>query len=181
MESVNTRFILECRNPHTEFDVLQTLLDNGADIHFEKEWPLVCACSYNRPDVVEFLLRNKARLFVADYLPFTSACLYDNILVVKYLFPFVPREIRVRGFHLACGKGHLKLVRFFLANRFYARMRNNSPLRHALSGSIEVIQLLLDSGATISESIYTLAMKESKFQIAEFVNFKKHEMMLQSS
>jgi ankyrin repeat protein len=98
------------------------LLENGADIHTENDYPLRIAASGGHFKAVRFLLANGADIHANN----------DDAL-----------RLAVRG-------GHTETVRLLLANGANARVNNDAALLKAIEGKqTEIIHLLAAHGAPL--------------------------------
>ena len=66
-------------------EAVRYLVERGADIHIQDEFPLICASLYGNTDIVKYLVEAGADVHVRDDLPLQLAASSGHYGVVKYL------------------------------------------------------------------------------------------------
>ncbi|KAG5672519.1 hypothetical protein PVAND_002642 [Polypedilum vanderplanki] len=171
-----TALLIACRNGH--YDVVQYLIkrchtdvEQCGSVIFDGETienapPLWCAAAAGHTNIVKLLIRYGANVnstTKTNSTPLRAACFDGHLEIVKYLVAHgADIEIANRHGHtclmIACYKGHYAITKFLLglkANVNRKSVKGNSALHDcAESGSLEILQLLLEHGAVMDVDSY---------------------------
>jgi ankyrin repeat protein len=125
------------------FDIVQLLLQNKANVHFENGTPLCVACQNGHLDVAKLLIQ-----YNADIHTDNEYCLRASAL-----------------------NGHKKMVEFLLDCGALISIDNNQPLRNAVKADkIDIVEMLLDRGAYIDAGdILSWAYVKGNIEIINFL------------
>jgi len=135
-------------NPET----IQELIDEGADVHSDKDAAFRWACSYGHLEIAKLLLKNGA------YIEAKS----------NYSLCF------------ACHNGHLEIVKFLVENGADVRIQNNYPMVLAANNEhFEIMKYLFENGANIngfSGEPLQYSVKNNNIEIVTFImeNLKEY-------
>ncbi|XP_031332381.1 protein fem-1 homolog CG6966 isoform X2 [Photinus pyralis] len=171
-----TPLVIACRNGH--YDVAEFLIERcHADIEqpgsvmFDGETiegapPLWCAAAAGHLDIVQLLIKHGAQVNSTtrtNSTPLRAACFDGHLEIVKYLVKH-GADIEVANRHghtclmIACYKRHTQIAKFLLGlgagvNR--KSVKGNTALHDcAESGSLVILQLLIEFGATMDVDSY---------------------------
>ncbi|XP_044739534.1 ankyrin repeat domain-containing protein 16-like [Chrysoperla carnea] len=168
VQTSNLKTPLHCAAQFCHYNVVQLLIDFGADVNALKngDWtPVMLACmktGENAFRTIDILVRNKANLTHKNYEGWTAfmlACREGDLQIVKYLADANPYPIATANrkkrypIHIACLHGHLKIVEEILNRHDSDRYENilevkdssgHLPFHDAvLSGDTQLVQYLI--------------------------------------
>jgi len=109
----NRELVQVCRQG--DLERVKSLIDHGADVRFNDDYPLRSASSFGHLEIVKFLVRNGADPQGVNNQPLRFACHNGHLDVVKYLIKQIPGcfygDLDL-GLRWAKEKGHLKVVNY---------------------------------------------------------------------
>lgn len=171
-----TPLVIACRNGH--YDVAEYLIERcHADIEqpgsviFDGETiegapPLWCAAAAGHIDIVKLLIQHGAKVNSTtrtNSTPLRAACFDGHLSIVEYLVRH-GADIEVANRHghtclmIACYKGHYLIARYLLglsASVNRKSVKGNTALHDcAESGSLDILKLLIEKGATMDVDSY---------------------------
>jgi ankyrin repeat protein len=116
LSEVNKSDALQEASLNGQFEIVKSLIENGADIHVEYDAPLRLASLNGNFEVVEFLIERGADLHAEDDQSLQWACQNGHFQVVELLIEhgadFYARKYC--ALKLANMNGHYKIVKFLL-------------------------------------------------------------------
>ncbi|KAL6823215.1 ankyrin repeat-containing domain protein [Trichoderma camerunense] len=160
--SVNKDFELQVRE-HT-LEIVQLLLDHGADVHAEGGYygtALQAACAREYEDVVHLLIDRGVNVNAQGGRYGTAlqaACATGNLTIVYLLLKKGARVNIEAGYHgtaleAACARSHTQVARALLEHGADVHLGSNGAwYAAALSQDDDLVKLLLDHGAAMSDS-----------------------------
>ena len=138
---------------HGHIEVVELLLDRGANIHVNNDDALIWAARNGHIEVVKLLLDSGADIQAKYDKALIYASNNDNIEVVKLLLDRGVGINAVKNYALkwAANKGHIEIVKFLLDSGADIHADNEYALKWAANNDhIKVVKLLLDRGANRS-------------------------------
>lgn len=135
-------------------DVVNFLIDNGADIHFNNDEPLAIACEYSDIDIVKKLVRNGCDINKTNS-PLKLACYKGRLEIVKYLVENGAdiNSNNSEGLVMAC-KNYFGYSRFFVGEK---------------SDKLGVINFLIEHGINITSDALIEACKEQNLKLIKLL------------
>ncbi|KAI1015459.1 hypothetical protein LB504_010921 [Fusarium proliferatum] len=170
------------------FDVVEILLENGANIDLSDCWlftPLSRVCVSGHTTIAEILLQNHAQVDPKNHqerTPLSHAAEHGNTAIVQLLLDH-NADVDSKDkwgqtpLLIAVGEGHVDIVHLLLANGADVNWKDTdklTPLLYAvLEGHATIVQLLLDNNAAVDlEDIYS----RTPLQMAAIL---RHEAIVQ--
>lgn len=146
---LNVNGLLEFFASKCCIDVMEFLLDQGADISHNIDRPLQIASAFGHLDVVKFLVEHGAHIQQYHYRVLEVACYYGHLHVVKYLVE-QGATIRANFATWAAKGGHLDVVKFLFEHGADIHDKNDCALVLASEcGHLDVVKYLVEHGADI--------------------------------
>lgn len=174
--------IVACRNGRLE--IVKYLVEKGADIHIDKEKPLVWACKNGHLEVVKYLAEKGADLHVHNEMPLIYSCLSmvrgQDLVGDRYLKIIEFLVQNGANLHvddetpliLASSYGQLELVKYFVENGADLHADNGKALYVAVINSyINVVKYLVEQGADIHRNNEEVVCKAAKYGHLEVVKY----------
>eukprot|EP00195_Chlamydomonas_chlamydogama_P010600 CAMPEP_0202902818 /NCGR_PEP_ID=MMETSP1392-20130828/17063_1 /ASSEMBLY_ACC=CAM_ASM_000868 /TAXON_ID=225041 /ORGANISM="Chlamydomonas chlamydogama, Strain SAG 11-48b" /LENGTH=469 /DNA_ID=CAMNT_0049589625 /DNA_START=342 /DNA_END=1751 /DNA_ORIENTATION=+ len=134
-------------------EVIKALLEAGADVHAQHEFPLLAASMHGHEDVVELLLDHGADLHALDDAALVRACCGGHSSTVNLLLSRGAKSQAQQGLPLirAASKGHEDVVDMLLEHGANVHDQYDSALVAASHGGHgEVVRKLLDAGSDVN-------------------------------
>ncbi|XP_061190192.1 uncharacterized protein LOC133198055 [Saccostrea echinata] len=142
-------------------DLLDTLLETGADINSKGRWhtPLTALCEHRDSFFVKYLLQKGAdpNVFCGSNTPLTSACQSGCLEIVNELLQagadITTENVLFKPLKIACEYGHTSIVKTLFNVGCDINMQDglSTPLSTACqNGHVDVVIFLLEAGAEIN-------------------------------
>ena len=138
-------------------ETFEYLVNNGADIHYDNDYPLVWASEHGYTDIVRYLIQNGADFRTDHNSALCLATKYGHLEVVKILVETgadVNDKKIYKGPHsilsLACENGRLDLVEYLVSVGADIRANNYPLIAAARGGHLNIIKYLVSIGANIN-------------------------------
>ena len=154
---------------------IQDLLDNGTDIHYNNDEPLLCAANKGNLKMVKLLLDNGADIHADDDEALMRATDNDNLEIVKLLLDN-GADIHANNDEaliLAADNGNLEIAQLLLDRGANIHAADGEALMLAVyNDNLEMVKLLLDRGANIhtrNDEALILAVEKKYLNIAELL------------
>jgi len=153
--------------------VVQYLLEQGVELHFENDFALRLAASNGHLALVEFLVERGANLHAQDEYALVQAAEGGHLEIVRYL---VGRGADIHAengmaLRLAATSGNLEVVEFLLGLGADLHVNEEEALKMALNrGHLEVVKTLVKRGAYFLDTkVFNAAVLGGHFQAVEFL------------
>jgi len=151
-----SEYALRVSSQNGSLEIVQQLVQLGADITIENYFPLRTATQYGHIETVKFLIGQGSNIHVDEEYCLRSAASEGNIeLLHLFLENGADHTIlENEALILACAGGHMKIVESLLVlEGTNASARNNMPLKAAIQGKHwQVCKALLKHGANPSQT-----------------------------
>lgn len=144
-------------------DVLESLLSTGIDVNYA----LKIACAYGRIEMVKFLVDNGADIHTDDDYPVCVSCTTGcGIDIVKFLHEN-GADIHARDelpLRISCEMGDFAVIQYLVNNNANVNTKNGHALRLVLDhGHDDCIEFLINAGADVGmltfDDLYCLISK----------------------
>ena len=123
-------------------EVVKYLVEQGADIHSDNDYPLRAAASYGHLAVVNYLVENEANEIL------------DEVLI------------------LAALNGQLEIVKYLVEQGADIHANNDYALQLAASyGNMPVVKYLVEQGAEITDEALILAGLRGHLEVVEYLQW----------
>ena len=132
------------------YNIILWLLENGANIHVESDFPLSLASSTEHTEIVKLLLENGANPHAYWDNALRRASYYGRTEIVKLLLEYKANvhANNEQALRWASKGGHTEIVKLLLENKADIHANNDEALRDAsMEGHTEIVKLLLKYGA----------------------------------
>ena len=129
-----------------DLNVIEYLIENGADIHIEDDFALRHAAENGQLKIVKYFIKNEADIHAHNDFALRHAAHNGHLEVVKYLLEkganiHVYDDFALRN---AAENGHLEIVKYLVENGADIHVYNDYALRLATrNGHLEVVKYLL--------------------------------------
>ena len=154
-------------------EIVKYLVEHGADIEFNENWPLWLSAAYGHLEVVKYLLENGADIHAQGDLALFDASYNGDLEVVKYL---IKHGANVDGHTLraASENGKLEMVKYLVDHGVDVRdQQGDSALISAsLYGYLEVVKYLVRMGANVhaqNDQALRFARKNKQVAVIEYL------------
>jgi ankyrin repeat protein len=160
---------------------VQRCIDNGLDIHFKNDKPLMEACYYGHIKIVRYLLESGANPLRCDYTddnftPILNACSRGFLEIVKLLIQY-GADIENTNYSclgIACYYGYFDIVKYLLqcgmSIHHTCRLDNCEPFEYAYKANhYELTRYLLKLGANVQTNDNEALRWAIRFYDTEFM------------
>jgi len=133
--------------------MIRFLLENGADVHYEDDRPLIQCCEGGYTGVVKILLEFGADIHVKKDKPLRYATAYENYNIMKILLENGADVHTKNDYPLRTSveDGEIDSVKLLLEYGANIHVNNEEVLIGSISRrDFEMVQLLIDSGANLN-------------------------------
>jgi len=145
-------------------DIVEYLLNHGANVHANHDDALIEAVQMNHINVVKLLIKYTANINTEDDEPLLYACCNKNIELIEYL---LNNGANIQDSFLidAAEDGYFDVVKILLKYGANVHTKNDKALLKAIKyNHLDIVKLLItyqaDMGAINNERIYYLYMYE---------------------
>jgi len=128
-----------------DLQVIEELVEKGANIHVYNDYALRRAAEYGHLDVVKYLVENGADIYASDEKALRWAANYGHLDVVKFLVEKGAYIHIYNDYALKCAaeNGHLEVVKFLVEKGANIHAEDDYALRWAVKyGHLEVVKYL---------------------------------------
>ncbi|MDD5144890.1 MAG: hypothetical protein PHW72_02100 [Candidatus Pacebacteria bacterium] len=134
-----------------EVNFTKELIEKGANLHVQRDMPLIFASEYDRPDVAEILLIYGADVHTGGERPFLATATYNCAKTLKVLIRH-GANVHVRndeGFLIAVKYGHNEVVQILLEKGVPEPIKEQALLEAIGVDRQEVVRSIIKSGVNI--------------------------------
>jgi len=127
--------------------VIKQLVEDGANIHVDNDWPLIWAAGNGYLDIVEFLVEKGANIHIYNDEPLKLAAENNHVDVVKFLLDKGANVYANDNYVLewAAERGYLDIIQFLANKGLNVYVNNNKALKVAAdNGHLNIVKFLLD-------------------------------------
>jgi ankyrin repeat protein len=150
---------------HGHLQIVQFLVENGAEPHYQNNYAVRLAAVLGRTDVVKFLLEHGAdkdqalqSIIIAEHIIGDNRYDYDETYYGNLFHHFETTDLLIeKGAHknkalnFACEQGKLTFVKILVEKGAEVSFENHYPVRAASSnGYLQIVKFLKEKGADIT-------------------------------
>ena len=157
------------------FEIVKWLVENGANVHYDKDSALIGASEQGHLDIAKFLLENGADINAQSGDALGRASKNGHLEMVKLL---VGSGADIHAYddyalRMAAGKGHLPVVKYLVEHGADVNVMGGEPLiQAAYNRKLSVLKYLVRQGAdphAKKDTALKLAEKNAHTEISEYL------------
>lgn len=152
---------------------LLSLKEEGANIHFENDYPLRLASECGHLPVVKYLTEQGANVASLNYRALRLASMNGHLAIVQFLVKQGHIDANNEALILASGNGHLELVKFLVNNGANIHAEDDEALQSAsMNGHLAIVKYLVECGANIEmidSGVMGIVMMRKHYAIASYL------------